>query len=660
MQFSLQPSSFRHDINGLRAWAVASVVLFHYLVPGFAGGFVGVDIFFVISGYLMTGIVVQGLAKGQLHVGRFYVARAVRIIPALVVLVAVLLAWAWFYLPTPGYQELAGHARYALVFWSNVDFAGADSYFAASSHENWLLHTWSLSAEWQFYLLFPLYLLLVSKLSVSKPIKARLTALFAALVVLILASLGYSVWLSPREPTAAFYLLHTRAWEMAAGGLAYFLSISNWRFAFHRYWVAACGWLLLISSFLWLHSDLPWPGAWALWPVVGTVLILLSDQQHDPLTRSKMAQWLGDRSYSIYLWHWPFAVWLYFTGALANPLAVVLAIGLSLIAGHLSFRWVEQPVRLGLKTAPLRRKLAIVLLPLVVVLAASLVIRNVAFEGRLDPQIERIAAEAENKNPLGDQCRQSRSRLREPCVYGGEKLGAIVLGDSHAAAIIRSVEAAMDDPQKHVLDWTMSACPTIEGVKNSGRHEDRFLCPNFIDYALEQSAALPSDVPLLIVNRISSYLHGSSDAPDPEIYLREPYTAFSDARVNELLAGFEATVCKFSQQRPVFVLKPVPEMPTDVPKFMSREARFHGRFERVAITRDAYQARHQAALEALEGLAQRCEVTLLDPVPALCDDEHCYGDLDGLPVYFDDDHLNERGGRLLVPEFERLFSDRLE
>lgn len=654
MQFYLRKLAFRSDINGLRAWAVGSVVLFHFLVPGFSGGFVGVDIFFVISGFLMTGIIVQGLAEQRFKISRFYLARAVRIIPALVVLVLLLLGWAWFILPTPDYQNLAGNARYALIFWSNVEFAGADSYFAADSHENWLLHTWSLSVEWQFYILFPLLLMLIGKWSGH-----NLRVIFFTLVMVVVISLAYSAWLSPINPTPAFYLLWTRAWEMAAGGIVYFISLSSWRTSFHNRACLYSGWLMLGLSFTLLHAELAWPGLWAALPVGGTMLILLAKREQDPLTRTKIAQWLGDRSYSIYLWHWPFAVWLYYSNQLDSVLYICLGIVASLLAGHMSYLWVEQPVRQGFKKRSSGQKTALILLPLVLVLGSSLVIRNVVFEGRINAEIERIAAEAENKNPRGDACRQSRSQLSEPCIYGGDELGAIVLGDSHAAAIIRSVEAVLPSEQQHVLDWTMSACPTIRNVRNSRRGDARFLCPDFIEYALQQSSTLPDEVPLLIVNRISEYLHGDEETRTPEIYLTEPTNEFSSELADELLQGFTDTVCTFATQRPVFLLQPIPEMPADVPKVMSRMAHFTGQIERVRISEEGYQQRHRAALNAIDKIATQCNVKLLDPTLALCSQGYCWGDHEGLPVYFDSDHLNERGGRLLMPEFKKMFRQEL-
>ena len=220
-------SSFRYDINGLRAWAVIAVVLFHFGVPGFSGGFVGVDIFFVVSGYLMTGIILKGLIDkdsklitvSSFSIFDFYIARARRIFPALAVLCAVLLIIGWFYLAPRDYRELGRESARAIIFASNFLYLKQDGYFDSAAHEKMLLHTWSLSVEWQFYIVFPLLLLFLAKLFRSVKL------IYLSIWLLFLSSLMASLYFSEKQPTAAFYMLYTRMWEMLTGGLVsiYFL-----------------------------------------------------------------------------------------------------------------------------------------------------------------------------------------------------------------------------------------------------------------------------------------------------------------------------------------------------------------------------------------------------------------------------------------------------
>lgn len=194
--------TFRPDIAGLRAWAVLVVVLYHFGVPGFSGGFVGVDVFFVISGFLMTKIIVnglQGVGGKRFSLWQFYLARARRIVPALVVLCVVLLIIAWFVMPFTDYKQLGMHVLTAVLFVSNIQFWREAGYFDVESHDKWLLHTWSLSVEWQFYLVLPLVLWATWKHWPGSK------GAVVVIVAMMLASFTLSVWFTATKPEAAFF-----------------------------------------------------------------------------------------------------------------------------------------------------------------------------------------------------------------------------------------------------------------------------------------------------------------------------------------------------------------------------------------------------------------------------------------------------------------------
>ncbi|MBD3756334.1 MAG: acyltransferase, partial [Gammaproteobacteria bacterium] len=302
------PISYREDINGLRAWAVIAVLLFHFSLIGLPGGFAGVDVFFVISGYLMTAIIVGGYEKGSFSIWKFYMARARRILPALMVVMAVLLALGWFWLPTPDYQALGAQSAYGLTFLSNIYYWRSAGYFDAAAQEKWLLHTWSLAVEAQFYVLYPIFVALMWRF--WKGLKAITLGLMLLFVVSLLLNLMVTFW----RPTVAFYLLPTRGWELAAGGLVYLIARQGWVSASLKargYWL---GWVFLIGSFALIQESFAWPGYWAMLPVLGASLIILGQREACFLTYNRLAQWLGDRSYSLYLWHWPLVVALYFAG----------------------------------------------------------------------------------------------------------------------------------------------------------------------------------------------------------------------------------------------------------------------------------------------------------------------------------------------------------
>lgn len=203
---------FRTDINGLRAIAVMAVLLFHFSIQPFRGGFVGVDVFFVISGFLMTGIALRGLARGDFSIVDFYLRRLLRIVPALALLVVVLLTLGTVILLPEAFQRLATDSAYASTFLINLRFAQGTGYFGDNPNTSWLLHCWSLAVEFQFYLLFPIAALAAWRLG-------RRRGLVTLLVLTILISLPYSYVETARNQMSAFYLLPARAWEFALGGL---------------------------------------------------------------------------------------------------------------------------------------------------------------------------------------------------------------------------------------------------------------------------------------------------------------------------------------------------------------------------------------------------------------------------------------------------------
>jgi len=293
---------FRKDINGLRAIAVIAVVLFHFNASWLPGGFAGVDVFFVISGFLMTGIIFKGLENETFNLFKFYAARANRIIPALAGLCFVLLVFGWFYLTPFDYRSLGKHVASSMSFVSNIIYWREAGYFDATSHEKWLLHTWSLSVEWQFYIIYPVVLLALKKFISLENIKRLI-------IVGTVLGFAFSVIATYKWPNSAYYLLPTRAWEMMFGGLAFLYpwNISEKKKKFSE----VLGFLLILASYIFVSSDTPWPGHLALIPVLGAYLMIVANQQSSLITNNRLFQCLGRWSYSIYLWHWPIVVYLY-------------------------------------------------------------------------------------------------------------------------------------------------------------------------------------------------------------------------------------------------------------------------------------------------------------------------------------------------------------
>lgn len=652
--------NFRQDINGLRAWAVVAVVLYHFGVPGIQGGFVGVDVFFVISGFLMTGLIINGLDQKEggesFSLLNFYLARARRIMPALAVLCTALMVLGWLFLPMLDYRQLGQHAATAMVFVSNIKFWREAGYFDVASHEKWLLHTWSLSVEWQFYVILPLALMGLWRLWPSR------RAMTGWLLAGFLASLAFAIFLTPRNAGAAFYLLPTRAWEMLAGGLVFMLADRLTLNDLQRRSIELFGFALILGAIAFIAPGAQWPGWRALAPVTGAMLVLIAARHGSIWTGTRAAQWLGNASYSIYLWHWPVVVGLAYAGLLGNPWAIGAGLLASLLLGHASYRCVEQPSRQLLAAWPWKPNVAALagIAGLIAVAGSAVYLKN-GVSGRIDPRIEAIFAEANNKNPRMAECHKGSPEKVPECTYGGKTLGAIVIGDSHAASLVRSIEESLPS-QKHVLDWTYNGCPTLQGVHRKGSEKSSH-CREFIRRAIEKSISLES-APLIIMNRSSFYIHGPNEVGRENefgntlIYFEKPSQTLQPELLSQWQNVLISTACDFAKTRPVYMMRPIPEMRRDVPRTMGRAAQLWGRHERVSISLIEYHERHRLVWEAQDAAQAQCGIRILDPLPYLCSDGRCWGDKDGLPLYYDDDHLSERGAALLQPLFETMFKDQ--
>lgn len=337
------PRVHRAEIDGLRSFAILPVLFFHFSMPGFTGGFVGVDIFFVISGFLIGGILWSELDQsGTVRLGRFFLRRIRRLAPAYFAMAIVSLVFAWFILLPSAFKEFGKELIASTVYLSNVHFFRQAGYFDGLADQKILLHTWSLSVEEQFYIFLPFFMLLLRRVrSVLPPV----------LIGILLVSLVACVWVTPLSQTATFYLFPFRAWELLAGvclaiaGRQYGL---RWSFNPLLSWA---GLILIIGSVLFVPEGAGFPGFYAIFPVLGTVLVIANGQNDNLINRLlslRILVFFGLISYSLYLWHWPImTLSKYFA---AEPLSVgfrIMLMILSVGVAWLSWRFVETPVRRG-------------------------------------------------------------------------------------------------------------------------------------------------------------------------------------------------------------------------------------------------------------------------------------------------------------------------
>lgn len=341
---------YRREIDGLRAVAVIPVILYHAKFSSFSGGFVGVDVFFVISGYLITKILIGDLQAGRFSIARFYERRARRILPALFFVMLCCLPFAWALMTPSQLEDFARSLVSVSFFTSNILFWRETSYFGAAINLKPLLHTWSLAVEEQFYIFFPLLLAFLWRF-------ARKHVLYVILGISVL-SLMLAEWATAVSPSASFYLIPTRAWELGTGSICALLLVGKG--PIKNSILSSIGLVLVLFSIFFFNESIPYPSLWTLVPVGGTALIIMFAERSTHTARLlslSVFVWIGLISYSAYLWHQPLFAF-YRLAAVSKPSAnamftlCVLSLGLA----ALSWRFVEQPFRGQTKSFTLSRR----------------------------------------------------------------------------------------------------------------------------------------------------------------------------------------------------------------------------------------------------------------------------------------------------------------
>lgn len=459
---------YRPDIDGLRALAVLLVLFFHLQVGRLSGGFVGVDVFFVISGYLITGIIVKETETSGFSVVKFYERRARRILPALFVVLSVctLLALRYF---LPG--ELMSYARSLLsatLSYSNIYFWSTTDYFDAPALTKPLLHTWSLAVEEQFYLIWPLLLLLFSR--------RWLTARKWMVAGLFTASLAWSIWAAHYSPDAAFYLPFSRAWELLAGAILALNIVPEIRNKLWREVASIAGLGAILFASLTYSSGTAFPGLAALLPCGGAALIIAAGRFGTSLVGRALSLrpivWIGLISYSVYLWHWPLIVFIkmgFLPFLSENHRLYVLSIAaLSLGLGAASWRLVECPFRVGLVRNISRPKVfgtAAAAIACSAAVALALLSLN-GLQSRFPTNAIKVAKliDTPQQMQIGtcfittkyrfDQFRADLCMKVDPA-----KNNYLLLGDSHSAALWYGLSKLM--PSANILQASVSGCNPI-------------------------------------------------------------------------------------------------------------------------------------------------------------------------------------------------------
>ena len=629
------PSRFpyRPDIDGLRAVAVVMVLLFHAEL-GFRGGFVGVDAFFVISGFLITGLIRKRQAAGTFTFGDFWVRRVRRIMPAAAVMTLVVLVAGYFLLLPSQYRSVGQAAFKQQLMLSNHHFFKRLDYFGTAAEQRPLLHTWSLAVEEQFYLVYPF---LLAGLHRWRP---RWT--LPALGLLFVASLGASEWFVKTNTAASFYLLPMRAWEMILGGLICFPPLPTWVPRTVRAAGAMAGLGGLVATGLLYDNTVPFPGLAALLPCGATALLIYANScgvaGPTRLLTTRPALFVGWISYSLYLWHWPVLAYVRVAngGTLPSLTAKIGALAVAAAAAVLSWRFVETPLRRPDTPRIDARRTRRILLATPALMGLALVITQTkGLPGRVPDEAIDLLAYGKSMSfrsqvTVQDVLSGNLPTFGDP---SGDRL-CLVWGDSHAMHLVEGLDQACREAGFRGEQITHSATPPL------------------VDFSRYAHAGLNDQTPAWTRSVLR---HIEQTQPDVVIV-----SAFWEDYVGE--DGFEEAARRTVDElaatgTSVVLMLETAVNDADVPQAMAFEAFYERPLPRLGVTLRSHRERTADSAAILRAAATD-NVRVLDPIaPFLVDGHFLTAVDDGEVLFRDDDHLSIAGGRRLIPLFAELLTE---
>jgi peptidoglycan/LPS O-acetylase OafA/YrhL len=633
------------------------VILHHLNLPGFNGGFVGVDVFFVISGYLITGIILAELKKGSFTFGSFYKRRVIRLAPAYFTVLLVTAAVAWLLMLPAELENFSVSALYSTFFVANFYMWNAvGGYFGTGADTTPLLHLWSLAVEEQFYLVWPVTLLLLYKLLGGG------RYLFAAVLVALLLGLAVSEYGAVNYRAAAYYLMPTRAFELLMGAALVFVPLAAFERMpqLGRVLLGLIGLGLIVYGNVFFTEETWFPGLNALFPCAGTALVIAFARSNDPLLGKLLASapvvGIGKVSYPAYLWHWPIIGFLNLQLVELTPLACVAVIVGTLLLAALTYQFIEKPVR------EFRRirwpKVVGVGFVLPAALFSSAALSAIHWQGlpeRFNPSLNRkSAAVLSYADTIRGRCNEGpvRSPLGpEACLLGVQKpeVDILLVGDSHANHFSGMIDEMAGKVGFRGYDVTQSSTAFLIGVErfylqdgqvvNHGNFSARNavieneLLPNQYDYVVLGGSFIS-----YYNNGLFSINRTSPKSSDPKV--------FREAMVRTVTEIIE------HGSTPVLI-KGNPTFNFNVSDCTLNNLRF-GLDNSCNMARGLWEKSREWGKFVDQLTEQFDPLVVIDPAKVMCDETWCYSELDGVPLYKDGGHLNYEGSKLIG----RLYSER--
>ena len=651
----MKKSHYRADIDGLRALAIILVLFFHLKMAGFSGGFIGVDIFFVISGFLITSIIVRELNEDRFSLIKFWERRIRRILPVLfVVLLATTIASYFITLFPPDFTNFGQSLAAQGLLLVNIFFMRTGDYFAAPSDVVTLLHTWSLAVEEQFYVVFPLVLLLIFKL--KKQLLVPLLTFFGIL------SLAYSLYLVNENPNnafsvpfiphvwggannanAGFYFPLARAWELIAGALlaTSSLKIKN-KVAAES--VALIGIGTIFFGIFYIADTNPFPGLWGTLPVLGTAAIILANTNHSTFVSKILSfpvlVWTGLLSYSLYLWHWPIIVLTqqYLNGPITPSVRiwVLLATVLLSIA---SYFLIETPLRKKSLLPKTWHIFCFALFSTILIVSLGVtIVKHHGFPKRAPTVAQAVAIAAANTNPREYECFRNNYRQIfgeiKPCVIGTEIPGTaptfVLWGDSHSNAAMPVFDKVAKENGVYGVFFAAGGCPPLVVTGHSIREN-----PQCVDDG-HRALKYITDNQIRDVFLVSSW--------------DETYPYFDDKGSTTILEALTETIEQIPPTTQVHILQRIPRQPDFQVRQLFYAATSTNAVPAVSVNKAEFLSSSSMSRQAIETLArEHHNVSVIDAVDIYCPQTTCPITHDGTIIYADSNHLNTTGVLLMSP-----------
>lgn len=662
----------RRDIDGLRALAVGGVVLGHAGVPFLPAGFVGVDVFFVISGFLIGTILVAQLEAGSFSLRAFYAKRIWRIFPALYVMVLATLLAGWFLLTPHELRYLGGAALAVLIFASNIWFYIQIDYFNPDAKYEPLLHTWSLGVEEQFYIVAPLFLLGLAALARARfgaGRRALRGLIFKGVFLAACVSFAYALWAGPRDAQGIFYLPFARGFELLLGVLAA-VGLPWMRQPSERVrsGLVLLGALVILASYVVVSESALWPGPLTLVPVGATLLVLLfggAELRSTALLGARPLAALGVISYSVYLWHQPLLSYgLIFGYDAAKLWHIVLFCAASLALAALSWKYVEQPFRFGALRLWVKRGLLWGLALAIVGFAVGGHVTK-GYPGRMSPQVlaaleGKTSYASSYRRCIGGRKEGTRLDPAQACVHGADVAPRVaVWGDSHAAVLSSALGEALAEHGVSLRELTVGSCMPVLDTKNTKLKRTEY-CAEHNRKMLDYILATPEIETVVLHAYWNSYTEWRDFETGLGWRIEDKIVALplegragmaQGARLAALGARYEAQMRALSAAgKRVIVLGPLPPAGFDAVEWRARALWTKGsapedlRYPMAAFT--GYSALSWEMLARAEGLQG---VQLLDLSSRLCSAQAgCDVLVNGVALHFDDNHLSKAGVARIV------------